>query len=195
MSGMKNRDDEYIDLLRDYYAENGVLPSFAGIAALVGLKTTSAVSVMVGRLKEAGFLVSTSDRRLAPGPRFFERTEIMQAVRAGAPEVMVDGINDPVLIDRLLVDEPSRTVVVPIQGDSMIDAGLLDGDRVVVKRGVPSKEGDIVVAIVDGECTVKYLAKDDQGYYLKPGNPDYDAIRPKDELELYGRVTASFRRY
>lgn len=192
---MKNRDDEYLDLLRDYYAENGVLPSFAGIATLVGLKTTSAVSVMVGRLKESGFLVSTPDKRLAPGPRFYERTEVVEAVRAGIPEAMVDVANDSVLIDRLLVDEPSRTVVVPIQGDSMMDAGLLDGDRVVVKRGAPSKERDIVVAIVDGEFTVKYLAKDDQGYYLKPGNPDFDDIRPKDELELYGRVTGSFRRY
>ncbi|MGQ7263563.1 LexA family protein [Vreelandella sp. V005] len=184
-----------MDQLRDYYAENGVLPSFAGIASLVGLKATSAVSVMVGRLKEAGFLVSMPDKRLAPGPRFHERLEIAESVRAGIPEAMVDVGNDPVLIDRLLVEEPSCTVIVTIQGDSMIDAGLLDGDKIVVKRGVPSKVGDIVVAIVDGEFTVKYLAKDARSFYLKPGNEAFDDIRPQEELKLFGRVTGCFRIY
>jgi repressor LexA len=192
---MKNCDNQYLDQLRDYYAENGVMPSFAGIASLVGLNTTSAVSVMVGRLKESGFLVSTPDKRLAPGPRFYERPEVAEAVRAGMPEYIRDVANDPVLIDRLLVEEPSRTVIVPIQGDSMMNAGLLEGDRVVVKRGAPAKPGDVVVAIVDGEFTVKYLASDERGYYLKPGNPDFDDIRPQNELELFGRVTGSFRVY
>lgn len=192
---MKKRDNQYLDQLRDYYAENGVLPSFAGIASLVGLKATSAVSAMVGRLKEAGFLVSLPDKRLAPGPRFHERLEIVESVRAGMPEPMVDVGNDPVLIDRLLIEEPSRTVIVTIQGDSMIEAGLLDGDKIVVKREVPSKIGDIVVAIVDGEFTVKYLAQDARGFYLRPGNAAFEDIRPQEELRLFGRVTGCFRVY
>ncbi|BBT80287.1 LexA repressor 1 [Aeromonas veronii] len=192
---MKKRDDQYLSLLQDYYAENGVLPSFAGIASLVGLKTTSAVSVMVGRLKEAGFLASMPDRRLAPGPRFHERLVAIESVRAGVPETMIDVGSDPVLIDRLLVAEPSRTVIVTIRGDSMIDAGLLDGDKIIVKRGAPSNVGDIVVAIVDGEFTVKYLAKDAQGFYLKPGNAAFDEIRAQEELKLFGRVTGCFRIY
>jgi len=192
---MKSRDSQYLDQLRDYYAENGVLPSFSGIASLVGLKTTSAVSAMVRRLKEADFLVSTPDKRLAPGRRFYERPEISVAVRAGVPEAMVDVAGNPVLIDRLLIREPSRTVIIPIRGDSMMDAGLLDGDKIVVKRDAPTKVGDIVVALVDGEFTVKYLAKDARGFYLKPGNAAFDDIRPRDELELFGRVTGCFRLY
>lgn len=69
---MKNRDHEYLDRLRDYYAKHHVLPSFATIASLVGLRTTSAVSSMVMRLKREGYLESSPDRRLQPGPRFFE---------------------------------------------------------------------------------------------------------------------------
>ena len=77
----------------------------------------------------------------------------------------------------------------------MIEAGLIEGDKLIVKRGVPSKAGDIVVAIVDGEFTVKYLAKDSRGFYLKPGNAAFDDIRPQNELELFGRVTGCFRVY
>jgi SOS-response transcriptional repressor LexA len=77
----------------------------------------------------------------------------------------------------------------------MVAAGLLPGDTVVVKRGAPAKAGDIVVARVDGEFTVKYLAQGRSGFYLKPGNVEFDDIRPKDELEIVGRVTGSFRKY
>ncbi len=192
---MRNRDTAYLNLLRDYYAKHGVFPSFSGIATLVGLNTTSAVSAMVGRLKEAGFVASTSDKRLQPGSRFFERNQVDMAVRAGIPEGAQDVSSDPVVIDRLLIDEPSRTVLIPVKGESMRDAGLLDGDTVVVKRGAPTKTGDIVVAMVDGEFTVKYLANDGTNYYLKPGNELFDDIRPSKELELFGRVTGCVRKY
>ncbi|WP_080707914.1 LexA family protein [Pantoea agglomerans] len=195
MTAIKKRDSEYFNLLQDYYAENGVFPSFSGIASLVGLKTTSAVSAMVGRLKEAGFLVSLPGKRLAPGPRFYEREHITEVVPAGIPEGMINVGSDHVLIDRMLVAEPSRTVIISIKGDSMMDAGLIDGDNIVVKREEIYKSGDIVVAIVDGDFTVKYLAKDAQGFYLKPGNQAYDDIRAKQEMKIFGLVTGSFRVY
>lgn len=192
---MRNQDATYLDQLRDYYAESGVLPSFSEIARLVGLKTTSAVSVMVARLKEAGFLASTASRRLQPGPRFFERGKVGVTVPAGMPQGAQDVTIDSIVIDRHLIDEPSRTLLVPVKGDSMLLAGLMSGDTVIVKRGAPSQLGDIVVARVDGEFTIKYLAKDRDGFYLKPGNDAYPDIRPSDELEIFGRVTGSFRKY
>lgn len=192
---MRNQDARYLDQLRDYYAKHGVLPSFSGIGRLVGLKSTSAVSVMVSRLKEERFLASTADRRLQPGSRFFERSSVEVAVPAGVPQDAQEVMTDAVAIDRLLIDEPSRTVLIPVKGDSMERAGLLSGDTVVVKRGAPARSGDIVVARVDGEFTVKFLAEDNKGFYLKPGNEAYSDIRPSDELNIFGRVTGSFRRY
>ncbi|CAH6335605.1 hypothetical protein DAPPPG734_18660 [Pantoea agglomerans] len=108
---------------------------------------------------------------------------------------MINVGSDHVLIDRMLVAEPSRTVIISIKGDSMMDAGLIDGDNIVVKREEIYKSGDIVVAIVDGDFTVKYLAKDAQGFYLKPGNQAYDDIRAKQEMKIFGLVTGSFRVY
>lgn len=71
----------------------------------------------------------------------------------------------------------------------------MPGDIVIVKKGAPSQPGDIVVAIVDNEFTVKYLAQDKRGFYLKPGNKTYPIIRAKDHLEVFGLVVGSFRKY
>lgn len=191
---MKNRDQEYLDKLRDYYAKHRVLPSFSGVAALLGLKTTSTVAAMVDRMKTAQLLASSPDRRLQPGKHFFNRF-LVGSVRAGEPQAANDVPVRGLEIDAYLIDSPSRTVLLTVKGDSMINAGLLPGDTLVVKKSAPAVEGEIVVAIVDNEFTVKYLAKDKAGFYLKPGNIAYPIIRPKDGLEIFGLVVASFRKY
>lgn len=191
---MNNRDAEYLGKLQDYYADNGVLPSFSKIAALIGLKSTSAVSVMVDRLKATDHLASTPERRLIPSTHFFERP-LADTTRAGQPTPANDVRADVVSIDRHLIQKPSHTVLLTVRGDSMVDAGLLEGDTIVVVKGAPHKAGDIVVAIVDNEFTVKYLAHDKRGFYLKPGNKAYALIRAKDHLEVYGLVVGSFRKY
>lgn len=191
---MINRDTEYLSLLQDYYAENGVLPSFSRIATLIGLKTTSAVSALVTRLKASKHLTSTPERRLIPGERFFERS-VVDTIRAGQPTPSNDVRSDMVSIDHHLIQKPSHTVLLSVRGDSMVDAGLLEGDTIVVVKGAPYQINDIVVAIVDNEFTVKYLAHDKRGFYLKPGNKAYVPIRAKDHLEVFGLVVGSFRKY
>lgn len=191
---MKNRDQEHLDKLRDYYAEHRVLPSFSVIAKLVGLKTTSAVSVMVDRMKAAGYLQAAPDRRLQPGRLFFER-EVLDSIQAGLPQPANDPGIEGLNIDSYLIENPSRSVLLTVKGDSMVEAGLMSGDTVIVKKGAPAKPGDIVVAIVDNEFTVKYLAEDKRAFFLKPGNKAYSAIRAKDHLEVFGLVVGSFRKY
>lgn len=191
---MKNRDPEYLEKLRDYYAEHRVLPSFSGIANLVGLNTTSAVSTFVQRMKRQEYLDSAPDRRLQPGKRFFER-EVIDRIRAGVPEPANDVLPQTFDIDGYLIDKPSQTMLLTVTGDSMVDAGLLNGDVLVVVRNAPAELGDIVVALVDGEMTVKYLAKDKNGFYLRPGNEQYEVIRADSQFELLGVVTGSFRKY
>jgi repressor LexA len=191
---MLNRDPEYLATLRDYYADHRVLPSYSAVAKLVGLKSTSAVAAMVHRMKGAGYLESGRDRRLQPGKRFFER-EVLDSVQAGRPQAANDVQPQGFNIDEYLIDAPSRTMLLTIRGDSMIDAGLMPGDTVIVKKQAPAKLGDIVVAIVDNEFTVKYLASDKNGFFLKAGNKAYPPIRAKDHLEVFGLVVGSFRKY
>lgn len=191
---MKNRDAEYLDLLRDYYAEHRVMPSFSGIARLIGLRTTSAVSAFVARMKKHGFLSSSPDKRLQPGRGFFER-QVVDKVKAGQPQAANEPGPRGLNIDEYLIEAPSRTELLTVDGDSMIDAGLLPGDTLVVMKGAPTSLGDIVVAVVDGEFTVKYLAKDKAGFYLEPANKAHSPIRAKESLNLYGVVAGVFRKY
>lgn len=191
---MHIRDHEYLNVLRDYYAKHHALPSFSVIATMVGLKSTSAVSAMVNRLKSENHLESAPDKRLKPGKRFFER-EILGSVQAGLPTPASDLLVEYLSIDSHLIDQPSRTLLLTVKGDSMIDAGLLHDDIVIVKKGAPTRHGDIVVAVVDNEFTIKYLATDKDGFYLKPGNKSYSDIRPNGHLEVFGLVVGSFRKY
>ncbi len=189
-----NRDKEYLTKLQDYYAKHRILPSFSGMGTLVGMKSKSAVSAMVGRLMDLGYLAYAPDRRIQPGKRFFERV-IADTIQAGFPRPANDSLAETYSIDEYLIDTPSRTVMLTVNGESMIDAGLMSGDTVIVKKGAPAKLGDIVVAIVDNEFTVKYLEQDKIGFYLRPGNKAFPLIRPHDHLEIFGLVVGAFRKY
>jgi SOS-response transcriptional repressor LexA len=195
-----NHDSKYLSLLQDYYARHRLIPSYAAISTLLGFSTKTAAAALVRRLEAAGYLRRTPDRRLTPAERFFELPRSVASVRAGLPEPALDSSADMVSIDGLLVHKPSRTFFVPIKGDSMCEAGLLEGDTAVCEQGRQAKPGDIVVAQVDGELTIKTLmqesSKGKQGkrLVLKPENKAYPILRP-DPLDIIGVVTGSFRSY
>lgn len=187
-------DGQYLSALQDYYAKHRVLPSYAVIGRLVGLSSKASVAEMVERLKMEQCLESTRERRLRPGKRFFRRP-VMEYIRAGLPAVPDDTLPDLLAIDEYLVRHPSRTVLIRVRGDSMSDAGIHDADVVIVEKRITAKEGDIVVAIVDNNFTLKRLATDRGRSVLRPENKGYSVIRPKTELEIFGVVVGQFRRY
>ena len=190
----RNVDHEYLGKLQDYFAKNKGLPSMARIADLLGFSSTGGIFELVGRLKKTGYLTQGPDRRLTPTERFFERSVLGQ-IRAGQPEP-VEEVAGGVNIDQQLVRLPTRTSLLRVRGDSMQGAGIFDGDTVTVERGAPAKAGDIVVAIVDDEYTVKFLDIDAEGkFFLRPANPAYPNIHPKNSLELFGLVIGQFRAY
>ncbi|MES1982671.1 MAG: S24 family peptidase [Pseudomonadota bacterium] len=187
-------DAAYLAKLQDYYAANGVLPPYSTIMALVRFKSKSPVAALVARLKLAGYLDATPDKRLKPGKRFFERP-LFDSVRAGLPSAAGDIRNDTVTIDEYLVECPSSTVLITVKGDSMIDAGVMPGDTVVVEKRATANVGQMVVAIVDNEFTLKTLGREKDGFVLLPANPAYPVIRPRGDLEIFGIVVGQFRKY
>ena len=187
-------DGQYLAKLQDYYARHRVLPSYASIGKLVGLNSKASVADMVLRLKAEGFLESSPDRRLKPGKRFFERP-IAEGVRAGLPSSAADSGPETLTIDEYLVPHPSRTVLITVKGDSMIDAGIHPGDVVVVEKRTAANVGDIVVAILDNEFTLKRLDRDKGRIVLRPENKAYPVIRPKGDTEIFGVVVGLFRKY
>jgi len=97
------------------------------------------------------------------------------------------------ILRKYFVDSPTPSKLT-VKGESMIEAGIMPGDTVIVKKGAPAKPGDIVVAIVDNEFTVKYLEQDKSGFYLRPGNKAFPMIRAQDHLEIFGLVVGVFRK-
>lgn len=187
-------DRDSLSLLQDYYATHGVLPSYSSIMTMLGLRSKSPVAALVARLKLQGYLDTTADRRLKPGPQFFERT-VYESVQAGLPTPASDNQRDTLTIDQYLVERPSQTVLVRVKGDSMIDAGIHSGDTVIVEKNVAANVGDLVIAIVDNEFTLKTLDREGGQFILRPANPAFPVIRPKGQLEIFGVVVGQFRKY
>jgi len=187
-------DPAYLEKLQDYYAEHRVIPSYSVLAALWGISAKSWVSECVKRFEEAGYLDWTPERQLKPGARFFERRLADESVQAGLPNPAIADGYDLITIDNYLVRMPSKTSLVRVKGDSMIDAGIHEGDLLVVEQQPHANVGDIVVAIVDNEFTVKYLDRERGAFVLKPANKAYPVIRPRGRLEIFGVMAGLVRR-
>jgi repressor LexA len=189
-----SNDRSYLGSLQDYYAQHRALPSYASIGSLLGLKSKSSVAALVARLKLAGFIESTPDRRLAPTKRFFARPLASSAVRAGLPQPVEDDTAEALTLDDFLVPNPSSTIYIRVKGDSMMDAGIFEGDLVIVEKRPMAKKGDIVVAIVDDEFTLKRLDIEDGKFILRAENKAYAPIRPEGNLEIFGVMVGLARK-
>ena len=193
MARQPSSDAEYLAKLQDYYAKHQVFPSYSNIGKLVGLKSTSSVSAFLDRLKNEGY-IEAKDRRLRPGKRFFERPLMASRVAAGLPSAAYDTPVTGLAIDAHLVTRPSHTFLLMVKGESMIDAGMMPGDTLIVEKTHSASDGDIVVALVDDAYTVKRLVRENRKYVLKPENTAYPVLRPQ-EIEIVGIVVGSFRKY
>ena len=189
-----SNDRSYLSALQDYYARHRALPSYASIGGLLGLRSKSSVAALVARLKLAGLVESTPDRRLAPTRRFFARPLAESPVQAGLPNPIDDAPADALTLDDYLIEHPSQTVFVRVKGDSMQDAGILEGDLVVVEKRGTARRGDIVVAIVDNQFTLKRLDLEQGRYLLRPENKAYPVIRPEGALEIFGVMVGLVRK-
>ena len=187
-------DAAYLAQLQDYYARWRALPAYGPLQAVLGLASRSAVEKVLHRLEAAGFLARTPDKRWTPTARVFTRPTADAPVPAGLPLATTDS-GEAHSIDAWLVRQPSRTVLIPVTGDSMIEAGIHSGDRVVVERDVPARPGDLVIAVIDNEFTLKTLAVEDGAAVLKPANPAYPVLRPGDRLQVFGVVVGLIRSY
>ena len=188
-------DIDYLGKLQDYYADQKILPSYAAIAQLLGFKSKNAVTALVARLKLLNFIESAPDGRLKPGRRFFDRVLAESTVQAGFATAALSDRSDSLSIDDYLIERPSDTVLITVKGDSMIDAGIFQDDVVIVEKKQTANIGDIVVAIVDNEFTLKTLGREGKAFVLYPANKAYPTIRPQGQLEIFGVVVGQFRKY
>jgi len=189
---MVNNDSLYLEKLQNYYALHRIIPAHNGLASLIGLSKRGAAK-FIERMVFAGYLGKAPDGRAIPENLFFARS-IVGVVPAGFASPAEELLGDSITIDDYLVEHPASTVLVKVSGESMIGAGINDGDMLVVERNATPDINSIVVAMIDGEFTIKYLRKDKQGMYLEPANDAFPNIRPEMALEIYGEMVGLFRK-
>lgn len=177
-----------------FYQQNGRMPSYSEIGEMLGLKSKNAVFKLVGRLEKANILRRDEKGRLIP-LSLKNATRLLGTVEAGWPSPAEEELADTISLDDFLIENPAATFMLKVSGDSMIEAGILPGDMVLVDKGAAPKSGDIVIAEVDGEWTMKYLKKRGDSISLIPANPNYKPIKPQKELRIAGVVTSVIRKY
>jgi repressor LexA len=177
-----------------FYREKARMPSFSEIGRIVGLSSKNAVFKLVKRLEELKVLERDATGRLLPRS-MAASVRILGTVEAGFPSPAEEELADTLSLDDFLIDNRQATFMLRVSGDSMKDAGILPGDMVLIDKSQTPKSGDIIIAEVDGEWTMKFLKKRGEHVVLVPANPDYRPIRPKKELKIAGVVTAVIRKY
>lgn len=177
-----------------FYYQKGRMPSFSEIAQMTGFRSKNAVYKLVNKLEKLKVLERDDKGRLI-ALSIAAPVKLLGTVEAGFPSPAEEELADNLSLDDLLIQNPEATFLLKVSGDSMLEAGILPGDMVLVDKGEQPKSGDIVIAEVDGEWTMKYLGKRGESVLLLPANPKYQPIKPKKELKIAGVVTAVVRKY
>ncbi|MCX7793470.1 MAG: transcriptional repressor LexA [Thermodesulfovibrionales bacterium] len=185
---------ERLDKLLNFYWKNQRMPSYSEIALLAGFRSKNGAYKFIQKLENLGFIKKDSKGRLIPGA-LAKPLRFLGTVEAGFPSPAEEELIDTLSLDRWLIENPSSTFMLRVTGDSMSEAGILPGDMVIVDRSLTPKNGDIVIAEVDGQWTMKYFKKEKNEIILLPANPKYKPLKPKKELKIGGVVIAVVRKY
>jgi SOS regulatory protein LexA len=177
-----------------FFREHRRMPSFAEMVDLLDVKSKSVVNFWINKLIDAEILIKDKKGHLTFTKRSFA-IPMLGSVQAGFPSPEEEVLSDIISMDEYLITRPAASFLLQVSGDSMIGEGIMMGDLVIVERGKEPRIGDIVIAEVDGEWTLKYFRKQEGEVVLAAANPKYPLIRPKTELRLGGVVTAVVRKY
>lgn len=192
MPRKSDKADQILSYVNQFVQENGYAPSVREIGAAVGLRSTASVSYHLQQLQLKGALLS-------PGAKGKKRAVVTAARPGQIPVLGVVTAGLPILAfenqeGTMAWDGDPDCFALRVRGDSMINAGILDGDKVVIRPQQTADDGQIVVALIGDEATCKRLSRRDGQVWLLPENPAYDPI-DGTEAQLVGIVKAVVREY
>ena len=199
MKKMTAAEKRVYECIERSLAERGYAPSVRDICEALGYKSTSTVHLYLGRLEQMGYIEREDGKSraisLAAHGQDRRGLPVLGRVTAGVPilaEENLDGFIDFVPNDTKY--DKNNLFALRVSGTSMLYAGILDGDFVIVEKGDYAENGDIVVAMIEDEATVKTFYRENGGFRLQPQNPDFEPIIVKD-LSILGKVIATVRYY
>ena len=192
----------YKNKIISFYKANKRMPVYTEIMKLVGFKSKNAVSKLVDKLIDERVLDKDSSGHLIPN-KLIGEIPVLGLVEAGFPTVAEEIDLDMINIDDYLIKNKDDSYLLEVKGDSMIDAGIHEGDMVIAEKVNQEnssnikavRDGDIVIAMVDGGWTMKYYRNRLGKVYLEPANKDFQPIYPENDLQIAAIVKGVIRKY
>ena len=198
--GLTQRQQLILKVIKEAVDAQGYPPSMREIGEAAGLASPASVKYQLEELTKKGYIkrkatnarsleVSTPDDQIAPSKG--TTIPLLGTIAAGSPILAEQTVEDRFTLPEDFVGQ-GELFMLKVNGDSMIDAAICDGDYVVIRAQKNAEKGEIVAAMIDGEATVKTFSKKDGHYWLLPANENFAPI-PADTAEILGKVTAVLR--
>jgi repressor LexA len=202
MNELTSKQKQLLDLLTHEIQDKGLPPSLSEIAKSLRLKSKNAVAKLLRILEDKGYIrrshkargIEVLNPEGEPIGLGMMSLPVIGRITAGLPMLAEEQIEDWLNLPVSLVRGRKDVFLLKVQGMSMKDAGILNGDLVIVKQQKIADLNDIVVALLEDEATVKRLVKKDSKFYLKAENKDYPNIYPEHEWSIQGKVIGVIRR-
>lgn len=195
MDRINETQQAVLNFIRKVISQRGVAPSVREIGEAVGLRSTSTVQYNLNALEKAGYIERDPNLkrtiRLAGGSSKATPVPLLGTVTAGVPILAQEQIEEYIPV---ALGKGGDYFALHVRGSSMINAHIIDGDIIIVEKTPVAENGDIVVALVGDEATVKRFYKEKGHFRLQPENDDFEPIIV-DELALLGRVVTVIRNY
>lgn len=204
MDVLTEKQEAVLKFIEDYQLEHGSSPTLREMREYFGVSSDNSILKHLKALEEKGRIIKDDTPRgiklLSSVKEKLESADfklpLLGMVPAGGPVLSEEYIEKWVNVGEDVIYKQKDSYLLRVKGNSMVDAGIFEEDILVVCNALEPKFGDIVVALVDNQNTVKRYMKDSEGrVYLKPENPGYDNIYPQGELCLQGVVTGLLRYY
>lgn len=187
--------NNYKEKLINFYNRDRRMPTYTEMMSLFGFKSKNSVARLVDKFIEEGIVTKDYLGRLI-ADQSWDSIPMLGSVKAGFPADVAEELKDTINIDSYLIAKKENSYMLTVDGDSMIDAHIADGDMVLVEKTNTAKDGQIVIADVDGEFTMKYFRKDEKNrVWLEPANKNFKSIHPKMYLNITAVVKAVIRKY
>jgi SOS regulatory protein LexA len=184
----ENNYTDYKDKILTFYRKNRRMPGYKEIMQMLSFKSKNSVHKLLKKMVD-----KDSDGHLTP-MKIFGELPMLGLVEAGIPTV-VDQDTESLSVEEYLIGNKQSTYLLEVKGDSMIEEGIMEGDLVLVERKGNPKDGDIVIAEVDGGWTMKYFRNRSNKIFLEPANKNYKPIYPVYDLKVAAIVRGVIRKY
>src|SRR3989449_9024636 len=180
---------EHLNTIRAFYRSHKRIPSYSELTAVVGFRSKNAAYKLAQRMVAQEWLEKDSAGKLLPGP-LFHAVPVLGTVTAGFPSPAEEELADTMSLDEYLITNKEATYILKVNGESMIEAGILPGDMLLVERGAEPRDGNIVIAQIDREWTMKFFRRRGRQVFLEAANKDFKPIYPTEAMKIASAVGA-----